>query len=59
VGRAADDSGKQRRQTAELDLYTGEDSYEPLVRIDRTGNQQKHIYYFHTDLNGMSEELTD
>ena len=28
--------------------------------IDRNGNQeQQHIYYFHTNLKGMSEELTD
>ena len=42
-----------------LYIYTDQNSYEPLVRIDRTGNQQEHIYYFHTDLNGMPEELTD
>ena len=42
-----------------LYLYTGEGSYEPLARIDRNGNQKQHIYYFHTDLNGMPEELTD
>ena len=42
-----------------LYLYTDQHSYEPLVRIDRNGNQQEHIYYFHTDLNGIPEELTD
>ena len=42
-----------------LYLYTGEDSYEPLARIDRNGNQEQRIYYFHTDLNGLPEELTD
>ncbi|WP_216353145.1 RHS repeat domain-containing protein [Snodgrassella alvi] len=51
------ESSADKRQS--LYLYTGEDSYEPLARIDRTGNQQEHIYYFHTDLNGMPEELTD
>ena len=34
-------------------------SYEPLARIDRNGNQKQYIYYFHTDLNGMPEELTN
>ena len=42
-----------------LYLYTDQYSYEPLARIDRNGNQQEHIYYFHTDLNGIPEELTD
>jgi len=39
-----------------LYLYTGEGSYEPLARIDRTDNQQEHIYYFNTDLNSMPTE---
>ena len=51
------ESGADKRQS--LYLYTGEGSYEPLARIDRNGNQEQHIYYFHTDLNGMPEELTD
>ena len=51
------ESSADKRQS--LYLYTDEDSYEPLARIDRTGNQEQHIYYFHTDLNGMPEELTD
>ena len=51
------ESSADKRQS--LYLYTDEDSYEPLARIDRNGNQEQHIYYFHTDLNGMPEELTD
>ncbi|WP_172397523.1 RHS repeat domain-containing protein, partial [Snodgrassella alvi] len=51
------ESSADKRQS--LYLYTDEGSYEPLARIDRNGNQQEHIYYFHTDLNGMPEELTD
>nr|WP_180214699.1 RHS repeat-associated core domain-containing protein [Snodgrassella sp. ESL0324] len=51
------ESGADKRQS--LYPYTDQYSYEPLARIDRTGNQQEHIYYFHTDLNGMPEELTD
>ena len=53
------DLGKHRIKTAELYLYTDQYSYEPLARIDRNGNQEQHIYYFHTDLNGMPEEMTD
>ncbi|WP_370577459.1 RHS repeat-associated core domain-containing protein [Snodgrassella alvi] len=51
------ESSADKRQN--LYLYTDEGSYEPLARIDRNGNQEQHIYYFHTDLNGMPEELTD
>ena len=51
------ESSADKRQS--LYLYTGEGSYEPLARIDRNGNQEQRIYYFHTDLNGMPEELTD
>ncbi|AHN29386.1 Rhs-family protein [Snodgrassella alvi wkB2] len=51
------ESGADKRQS--LYLYTDEGSYEPLARIDRNGNQEQHIYYFHTDLNGLPEELTD
>ncbi|WP_370578546.1 RHS domain-containing protein [Snodgrassella alvi] len=51
------ESNADKRQS--LYLYTGEGSYEPLARIERTSNQEQHIYYFHTDLNGMPEELTD
>ena len=51
------ESSADKRQS--LYLYTDEGSYEPLARIDRNGNQEEHIYYFHTDLNGMPEELTD
>ena len=42
-----------------LYLYTGEGSYKPLARIDRNSNQKQHIYYFHTDVNCIQEELTD
>ena len=51
------ESSADKRQS--LYLYTDEGSYEPLARIDRNGNQEQHIYYFHTDLNGLPEELTD
>ena len=51
------ESSADKRQS--LYLYTDEGSYEPLARIDTDGNQEQHIRYFHTDLNGMPEELTD
>ena len=52
------ENSADKRQS--LYLYTGEGSYGPLARIDRNGNQeQQHIYYFHTNLKGMSEKLTD
>ena len=51
------ESGADKRQS--LYLYIDEGSYQPLARIDWNGNQEQHIYYFHTDLNGMPEELTD
>ena len=56
---AANDSGKQRRQTAEPVPVTDTDSNDPLARIDRNSNQEQNIYYFHTDVNGIPEELTD
>ena len=59
VGRDADDSGKRSKQTAEPVSITDQYSYEPLARIDRTGNQEQYIYYFNTNLNGIPEELTD
>jgi RHS repeat-associated protein len=42
-----------------LYIYTDQNSYEPLARIDTDGNHEQHIRYFHTDLNGRPEELTD
>ncbi len=35
-----------------------EDSYEPLARVDGSGEQQR-IRYYHNDLNGLPEQLTD
>ena len=52
------ENSADKRQS--LYLYTGEGSYGPPARIDRNGNQeQQHIYYFHTNLKGMSEKLAD
>ncbi|MDL2186598.1 RHS repeat-associated core domain-containing protein [Pseudomonas sp. ChxA] len=39
-------------------VYANPDSYEPLARIDgRPGSEQ--IFYFHTNLAGLPEQLTD
>ena len=40
-------------------LYADQDSHEPLARVDRTGGTGGKILYFHTDLNGAPEALTD
>ena len=41
-----------------LYIYTDQNSYEPLARIDK-GCEDERVMYFHTDLNGCPEELTD
>ncbi|PIT58948.1 RHS repeat-associated core domain-containing protein [Snodgrassella alvi] len=45
-------------QHSSLYIYTGQNSYEPLARIDKRGNDPEKVMYFHTDLNGCPEELT-
>ncbi|WP_202984993.1 RHS repeat domain-containing protein [Gilliamella sp. ESL0250] len=42
-----------------LYIYTDQNSYDPLARIDKRGNEPERVMYFHTDLNGCPEELTD
>ena len=51
-----EESDTNKRQS--LHLYTGQYSYEPLMRIDLISNKEEHIYYFHTYL-GIPKELTD
>ncbi|PIT61871.1 RHS repeat-associated core domain-containing protein [Snodgrassella alvi] len=46
-------------QHSSLYIYTDQNSYEPLARIDKRGNDPEKVMYFHTDLNGCPEELTD
>lgn len=41
-----------------LYVYAGPDSYEPLARIDGKPGQEE-IQYFHTNLAGLPEQLTD
>ncbi|WP_241492819.1 RHS repeat-associated core domain-containing protein, partial [Pseudomonas endophytica] len=41
-----------------LYLYANLDSYEPLARIDgKPGSEE--VFYFHTNLAGLPEQLTD
>jgi RHS repeat-associated protein len=46
-------------QHRSLYIYTDQNSYEPLARIDKRGDDPEKVMYFHTDLNGCPEELTD
>ncbi|MBV4453455.1 MULTISPECIES: RHS repeat-associated core domain-containing protein [Pseudomonas] len=44
-------------QRTSLYIYTDE-GYEPLARVDGIGDQQK-IRYYHNDLNGLPEQLSE
>ncbi|NIL17667.1 RHS repeat-associated core domain-containing protein [Pseudomonas sp. AN3A02] len=48
---------EHKHSQTSLYVYEGE-SYEPLARIDGTGSLQK-IRYYHNDLNGLPEQLTE
>ncbi|PIT14232.1 RHS repeat domain-containing protein [Snodgrassella alvi] len=60
MGWVKNDSGN-RPESAQQPVYlhTDQSSYEPLARIDKRGNDHEKVMYFHTDLNGCPEELTD
>lgn len=43
-----------------LYIYSDPGSYEPLARLDKAGKEgPNRILYFHTDVNGAPEEMTD
>ncbi|EGI41778.1 putative RHS family protein [Escherichia coli TA280] len=43
-----------------LYIYSDPGSYEPLARVDKVGKEGlNRILYFHTDVNGAPEEMTD
>ncbi|WP_262234140.1 RHS domain-containing protein, partial [Escherichia coli] len=43
-----------------LYIYRDPGSYEPLARVDKAGKEgPNRILYFHTDVNGAPEEMTD
>lgn len=49
----------QEHKHSQTSLYIYQDyGYEPLARVDGTGPLQK-IYYYHNDLNGLPEQLTE
>ncbi|MEQ7922637.1 RHS repeat-associated core domain-containing protein [Xanthomonas sp. WHRI 1810A] len=48
---------EQRYGQSSLYLYV-EDGHEPLARVDGTGEHHR-VRYFHNDLNGLPERLTD
>ncbi|EPR6523891.1 RHS repeat-associated core domain-containing protein, partial [Escherichia coli] len=46
--------------TDSLYIYRDPGSYEPLARVDKAGKEgPNRILYFHTDVNGAPEEMTD
>ncbi|GAB7533779.1 RHS repeat-associated core domain-containing protein [Pseudomonas sp. 3A(2025)] len=48
---------EHKNSVTSLYLYN-QGSFEPLARVDGTGAQQK-VRYYHNDLNGQPEQLTD
>ncbi|WP_232965731.1 RHS repeat-associated core domain-containing protein [Pseudomonas palleroniana] len=49
----------QEHKHAQSSLYIyGDESHEPLARVDGTGAQQK-VRYYHNDLNGLPELLSE
>ncbi|SDQ79443.1 RHS repeat-associated core domain-containing protein [Pseudomonas grimontii] len=48
---------EHRHQQTSLYLYVDE-GYEPLARVDGSKEQQK-VRYYHNDLNGLPEQLTE
>ncbi|EHS3896979.1 RHS repeat protein, partial [Escherichia coli] len=46
--------------SSSLYIYSAPGSYEPLARVDKAGKgEPARVLYFHTDVNGAPEELTD
>jgi RHS repeat-associated protein len=49
----------QEHRNNQISLYLyADDGYEPLARVDGTGDRQK-IRYYHNDPNGLPEQLTE
>nr|CAC9163805.1 Uncharacterized conserved protein [Escherichia coli] len=60
LGRNAAGAGEQAGGTGSLYIYSDPGSYEPLARVDKAGKEgPNRILYFHTDVNGAPEEMTD
>ncbi|UVH52372.1 DUF6531 domain-containing protein [Pseudomonas sp. CBSPBW29] len=48
---------EHKHSQTSLYIYDG-DGYEPLARVDGTGEYQQ-VRYYHNDLNGLPEQLTE
>jgi len=49
---------EHRQGHSSLYLYSSEGSYDPLARVDGIGPEAR-IRYYHNDLNGLPEQLTE
>ncbi|WP_416421570.1 RHS repeat-associated core domain-containing protein [Pseudomonas sp. App30] len=49
---------EHRHGHSSLYVYASEGSYEPLARVDGSGAEAR-IRYYHNDLNGLPEQLTE
>lgn len=49
---------KHRHGRSSLYVYSSEGSYDPLARVDGVGPEAR-IRYYHNDLNGLHEQLTE
>ncbi|MGY4491397.1 RHS repeat-associated core domain-containing protein [Pseudomonas sp. TE3610] len=49
---------EHRHGQSSLYLYSSEGSYDPLARVDGIGPEAR-IRYYHNDLNGLPEQLTE
>ncbi|EDP9826600.1 Rhs family protein [Salmonella enterica subsp. enterica] len=46
--------------SSSLYIYSDQGSYEPLARVDKSGPDEPGVVlYYHTDVNGAPEEMTD
>ncbi|WES69442.1 RHS repeat-associated core domain-containing protein [Superficieibacter sp. HKU1] len=47
-------------RSSSLYIYSDQGSYEPLARVDRAApGEPDEVLYYHTDVNGAPEEMTD
>ncbi len=60
MGRDAAGAGEQAGGDKPPVYLQRPGSYEPLARVDKAGKEgPNRILYFHTDVNGAPEEMTD
>ncbi|EBX9810212.1 hypothetical protein DUB76_21605, partial [Salmonella enterica subsp. enterica serovar Derby] len=47
-------------RSSSLYIYSDQGSHEPLARVDRAApGEADEVLYYHTDVNGAPEEMTD